>query len=228
MNAHEIGTVIAAGDIAGLREMILEDSFWRSEPSDLVKVAGWLADQGFASEAISLISRLEERRMSLTAKLGITLSCVQADCFLQLGRFGEAVQAYDRILSTADDPVAHANKGLAHWELQEYEAALRHYRMALQMDPNNAVVLRGAGEVLNRLGRYDEALPILRRAVAARPGYGKAYTALGVSCFNLGSWLEAYRALRRAAEIDPTDKVALLGLGKIETYFDLAPDADDR
>jgi TolB-like protein len=62
---------------------------------------------------------------------------------------------------------AHAAAGILAWRQSKSEDALRHFRDAIQINPNYVVVYVWMGNLLNfDLGRYDEAFPM--RATAMR------------------------------------------------------------
>lgn len=222
MNLKQIKVLAESGNIARLNAALRAETFWQNDASDIACICGMLADRGFCKEALSTIEEARQRKLPLAERVTNTLDHIQADCFIQSRRFKEAIQLYESIISRRGEPVAHINKALAHWELREYQSALYHYQQALMKVPENAIALRGAGEMLNALERHDEAAELLRRAVQSDPKYSKAYTALGVAYYNVGNWLEAYRALKQAVKLDSSDRIAKLGLEKIETHFQLS------
>jgi len=56
-----------------------------------------------------------------------------------------------------DDPIPYARLGQSHFELAEYDDALRHYQQAARLDPNDVVALGRIADVLERMGQLDEA-----------------------------------------------------------------------
>jgi tetratricopeptide (TPR) repeat protein len=88
----------------------------------------------------------------------------------KLGRCAEAVDCYDKALSRQQRfPAALANRAGALKELQRLPAALSDVTAALELDPYepNALILRG--NILQAIGRRDEAERDFRSAVSVRP-----------------------------------------------------------
>jgi TolB-like protein/Tfp pilus assembly protein PilF len=63
-----------------------------------------------------------------------------------------------------DPENARAYTGLAWYASAEgdYQAAARHYRRALEFAPNNKSVLNNSALMLGRLGRFDDAITVLK------------------------------------------------------------------
>ncbi len=88
----------------------------------------------------------------------------------KLGRCAEAVNCYDKALSGRRRfPAALANRAGALKELQRLPAALSDVTAALELEPYepNALILRG--NILQAIGRRDEAERDFRSAVSVRP-----------------------------------------------------------
>jgi len=100
------------------------------------------------------------RRLRHAALLGILLLLVMA----QLGISG----------ARADELVEAGSRGIELFRAERYEAALPHFRRALELaearfgadSPAIAVELNNLAEVYRLLGRHDEALPLYERALA--------------------------------------------------------------
>lgn len=148
------------------------------------------------------------------------LTFLKADVLLDMKRFREAIGCYDRLLSDSPSDVACANKGLAYWELGEYESALSCYLESIRLNPSNEIAQRGVGEMHIKLGSPNLAIPFLNKALELKSSYQAAYTALGIAFYQTGAWSRAHEALKRALELDPSDWEAKKGLGLIEKHFE--------
>ena len=70
------------------------------------------------------------------------------------------------ILSNAN---AWCNKGIALGYLDRHDEALLCYNKALEISPDNTLILRNKGVALMKLGRYGEALLVFTKALQIKP-----------------------------------------------------------
>ncbi len=204
--------------ISGLLD---RDTFWHSEERSVLRAASHLVENENPDACLQIIDAVIFRKFSLSPEAEIGLRYLRGDALHEAGKYPDAAAVYGEILATNPSDVAYGNRALAHWEMGEFQEALNDYLEAIRLNPLNIVALRGAGEMLNRLNRPLDAVRHLSAAVKLDPQYSAAYTALGVAYYNSEEWLEAYRALKRAVELDPEDKIAVMGLAKIERHFEL-------
>ena len=89
---------------------------------------------------------------------------------MNLDRYDEAVQCYDRALEI-DPGYARAwnIKGIALMNLDRYDEAVQCYDRALEIDPEDAGVWNIKGVVLSNLKRYAEAIQCFDRALEIDP-----------------------------------------------------------
>jgi len=174
--------------------------------------ACFLHAQNEWSEAIKVAARIkgepsaERAAMSLTGccwkELGETTKAVEAFrasirldpkiydfVFLgvalsELGRRDEAIKVYLQGLKL--DPYydeLHFNLAYSYEVLRRYEKAEKHYRLAIEADPNYGRALSQLGHILTRralkTGDYCEVKDLLRRGVTAEPDFfwGRIYLA---------------------------------------------------
>jgi len=103
---------------------------------------------------------------------------------LELGAPEQAREAYRRALELDPRHVdARINLGRLLHESREWEAAEKHYRMALADRGDDSTALFNLAVVLEDLGRRREAIDSYRATVDADPEYADAY-------FNLARLLE--------------------------------------
>jgi tetratricopeptide (TPR) repeat protein len=110
---------------------------------------------------------------------------------------------------------AHAHMG---WIKRSYDwdwtGANAAYKRALELEPANADVVRGAGMLAATLGRFDEAITLDRRAIELDPLRTAAHSNLGLHAYCAGRWGEAEEAVRKVLELNSQRPTAhfLLGL----------------
>jgi Flp pilus assembly protein TadD len=90
------------------------------------------------------------------------------------------------------------------------------YRKALDLDPNNPLVLNNiAYSMVERNEKLDEALQMIRRAVDLAPHNGSFIDSLGWIYFKLGKLDEAERYLTDAAQLVTTSPTIQEHLGDL-------------
>jgi len=123
---------------------------------------------------------------------------------------GDAEDAFRRALGVDDayEPAwrAWARCAAAQGKLEE---ALDHAEVAVRLDPNqeDAILLRA--DLLERLGRVEDARRALRALVVRRPRSVGGWRALAALAMRAGDTAEAERAARRVREIVPRHQAAL-------------------
>ena len=178
-------------------------------------LAGELIDQGKDDEGINM------------AKGMITNSNQDREVWIALG------QIYTRIhrWKDAEDALNKATaltskkednlyllflKGSLAERQKHFEPAEQYFRQALQIDPNNSMVLNYLGYMLADKGnRLPEALKMIRKAVEIEPMNGAYLDSLGWAYFKLGQYEQAETNLRQAVERSQTDPTVHDHLGDL-------------
>ena len=97
---------------------------------------------------------------------------------------------------TSRNSVAHTNLGIALAERGEVEAAISHYRKALEIQPNHHETHNNLGAALAGQGRIDEAVVEFENALKIKPDYAAARQ-------NLAMALADRERIRRAPVAPP-------------------------
>ena len=119
--------------------------------------------------------------------------------------YARAREVLERALALEPDLAeAHAHVGwiqMTHdWNWGGAEAS---YARALELAPENSVVLRRAGVLAWRQGRLEEGLRLHHRALEQDPLSAHAYSNLGEQLLDEDRFVEAEAASRRALELIP-------------------------
>ncbi len=73
----------------------------------------------------------------------------------------EAIEQLETAVAEfSDDPVAYSQLGQAYFELAEYDTAFRYYQYAVRLDPGDTAALARTADILERMGRIEEAARI--------------------------------------------------------------------
>lgn len=123
----------------------------------------------------------------------------------QAGRHEEAVKLLRELIQRQpEQPVYHANLGLAFARLGDLPQSIHSYRTALQYRPHHGPTLAKLGRVLASADRTEEALAAFRGAIASDAGDPDTWNALGAAYANMGRFEEACASFERALMLDPT------------------------
>ena len=184
--------------------------------SDLkLMLASELVDQGKEDEGIAMAKGMLKNTPE-DQKTWITLGQI----YTRLRRWKDAEEALNKAttLTTKKEDSLYLfflKGGLAERQ-KHYEPAEQYFRQALQIDPNNAMVLNYLGYMLADKGtRLPEALKMIRKAVELEPMNGAYLDSLGWAYFKLGQYELAESNLRQAVERDQTDPTVHDHLGDL-------------
>lgn len=92
---------------------------------------------------------------------------------------------------------------LYHSYLFQLDSAVHYYRLELERDPNSFVAINNLGDLYERVGRYEEALPLYRRTVELEPDRNAPYINLVSLARTLGMRAAADSALAILVERFP-------------------------
>ena len=152
----------------------------------------------------------------------------RAQTLRELGRYREAVTAYDRALKLAPARAWYwQGRGLALLRMNRQEDALESYARAVAAAPRTVWFRQGQIELLLRLKQLDDAYQAARQAVDDLPDTMTLWVLLGQVQRRLDRHEDALIAYDRALAIDPTSDEALTGKGLALAALDRLPLALD-
>lgn len=103
----------------------------------------------------------------------------------------------------ADDPAAQVNRGNFHTARNEFEAAERAYREALQLDPDFEIAYINLADFFRVTHRDSEGLSLLEQGLARLPEAADLHHSLGLLQVRLKNTAEALKSLERAVKLSP-------------------------
>lgn len=133
----------------------------------------------------------------------------------------DAAEAYSRAIELIDTPqqphwVLYYTRAIAYERGGEWDAAEADFRKALELQPDQPLVLNYLGYSLVEQRRdLDEALDMIERAVAGQPDDGYITDSLGWVYYRLGRYEEAVEPMLRAVELVPDDPILNDHLGDV-------------
>ena len=153
---------------------------------------------------------------------------VAGDIERALGETAAAKNFYEKAVAL-DDACGEAHFGLGVIsEKRQPRLALRHYKAAAKLTPDNAEVHYNLANVLAELRYNASAEQAYREAVRIAPQHAKALCNLGTLHMNMGHLAKAADAFARALQVDPRLVQAHLNLAVIEEACGRRPAAIAR
>ncbi len=133
-----------------------------------------------------------------------------ARLLLNSGRKEEAKSAFLKLLDAHPDfALAHNDLGVLYLNEDEPENALKHYKRAAELEPENATFLKNLADLcFVKLGRAQEALEIYVKLLEKNPADVEILTALGHICIDLKAYDNARTFFCRILETDPWNQEA--------------------
>ena len=154
----------------------------------------------------------------------IVLGCVSLATLSTLGILASAqvqswrdnVSLWSHCLATGSESfIAHESLGGSFLKRGEMEAALRQYKLALELDTNNPEPNRRLGAALIIARKPQEATNYIARALSLAPDNANAHADMGYALIDLGDTDGAFTQFSEAIRLDPKGLDAYVGLGKV-------------
>ena len=178
--------------------------------------ANAFADAGDAEGAIAAMSAITEEWPDDGYAL-ISLG----DLYRYEERFEEATATYTQALGLVERPRpgdwrTHYVRGISYERTDNWEAAEADFRKALELRPDQPLVLNYLGYSLVEMDmKIDEARDMIERAVAGDPDNGYITDSLGWVLYKIGEYDAAVPHMERAAELLPSDPIINDHLGDV-------------
>lgn len=127
----------------------------------------------------------------------------RAEVALARGNVDLALYMYVRCYDMAPDNIYALRRIAAiHEKRNNPEMASRAYRAMLHSNPDDAAALQSLGLLYLRVGKKEDALPLLERAVAADSTLWRAHNGIGIIQDMLGNNSAAISAFDAALEVE--------------------------
>ncbi|WP_267163719.1 tetratricopeptide repeat protein [Halovenus salina] len=160
--------------------------------------------------------------------------------YIRLNRHEQATETLERAGQFAEDERTEqetwVNKGVAHAELEEYDAAIGAYKEAIDIDGDSehaATAETNLAYALWEFGRTEQALEHAERAVEIDPRFGEAWynrgfflNERGLAEDALNAFDNAVRLGYRSADLLEEKAVALERMGEDERAEEVAEEAE--
>ncbi|MCH8907581.1 MAG: tetratricopeptide repeat protein [Candidatus Heimdallarchaeota archaeon] len=124
-----------------------------------------------------------------------------------LGRLKEAIDDFRKVIEINPDSIkTRIRIGSLHGYFDNFEGALREYNYIVKLAPDNSMIWSYREVVLQKLGKYPEAIRSHSKAIKIDPRYAHAHYNLACSLALMGDVQGSLEELRFAIRMDGTDK----------------------
>jgi tetratricopeptide (TPR) repeat protein len=187
--------------------------------------------------AARLLSRLGQPSQQWTAAIAAStiIALLSWRAFVQTSYWENSERLWNHALAvTTDNAMAHNNLGHLLLQRGEWDRAISHFELALNIRSRNAATHYNLGRALmennlanalTRKGRLDEAVSHYEESVRLRPDYGDPYFNLGSVLFQQGRIDDAIAQWHKALAAQPNDAGFHTALGNAFLKKGLQKDA---
>lgn len=190
-----------------------------------------------------VLSDLLDRRQIAADQVDVDSLIDVGLSYVGIKRFEEAIDSFERAAQYADDDSleaqeAYVNKGVAHAELEEWDAATGAYEAALRIDDSSefaAVAETNLAYALWESGQHDRSLEHAERAVSLDERLPQAWYNRGFFLLERGRAEDALFCLNNAERLgmDDADLLeekarALEELGEYEEAAEVVEEVEQR
>ena len=129
-----------------------------------------------------------------------------------LSLFNDVIEKYP------ESYIAYEKRGLAKYNLQDFQGAIQDYNKAIEINPNLTEAYNNRGNASASLGDYRSALQDINKAIGINPGITEAYNNRGIAKYNLGDKNGAIEDFNKALVLNPQSLQAFNNRGNAK-YF---------
>ena len=132
--------------------------------------------------------------------------------YLRDGKWSESIPQLQKALALAPDPDTYSNLGTAYFFLKNYDQATKMYERAVEMRPNDEVLLGNLGDAYRWSGHSDQATSAYGKAISrafqelqVNPSSAAIMSDLGLLYAKKGDATNALQYTNQARAINPDD-----------------------
>ena len=156
-----------------------------------------------AKAAIAALRPDPEMKLGQT-NLGMSATNNLGMCLLNLGRYDEALECYQRNIKLFG--ATNFNTGLTLFRMKRYKEALEYFLNALKISPDDPEYLDLVGQTYDVLGKHKIGEEYLRKCIKNDPKYALGYHDLGILLSKFKNRREeALRCFMTSLKLNPDD-----------------------
>lgn len=96
---------------------------------------------------------------------------------------------------------------------KDYHQALSNYKKAMEIDPDNYIIMNNISSVLIHLDLFEESIKYAKNVLSIKKDYVPSLINIGIAYIRLNNPAEGEAYLSKALSIEPSNSYALLNLG---------------
>jgi len=113
----------------------------------------------------------------------------------------KAIEYWDHAISQdRNSAKAYNNRGLAYYDLKQYQMAIKDYDQAIKQDPGYVAAFNNRGNSYYELAEYERALTDFNQSLKLEPNYAKAHFNRGLVHYQLNQSDLACNDLKKACD----------------------------
>lgn len=118
----------------------------------------------------------------------------------------KAKSYWDRAIATTPKVAeAYNNRGLAFYNLKQYQEAIEDFSQSIQMKPKYAEAYNNRGNAYYELDQYEKARADFDQSIKIKPNYSKAHMNRGLVNLQMQNTDQACNDFRRACDLGECD-----------------------
>eukprot|EP01133_Synstelium_polycarpum_P009737 gene9737-11372_t len=123
----------------------------------------------------------------------------------------EAMEDFNQaaVFDKDNDHDIYYNRGLLHYQLRNYERALKDFRKVVSIEPTHKLAWNRIGLCLNVKGCPREAFDAFSKALELDPSFEASYTNIGQCWKDIGDYRRSFEAFTKALDCCPNYSNAL-------------------
>ncbi len=140
---------------------------------------------------------------------------LRGDTLLNLGRYKEAYDTYESILSYSQDEEVWNNKGYVLFSMGNYSEAVKCYKRAIEIAPNFSPVHYNLAYLYHTKGDYKKAVEHYKKAAKGDKENEVLWNNLGNALYNMSKYEDSLPYFVKALEVNPDYHIAWNNIGNV-------------
>jgi tetratricopeptide (TPR) repeat protein len=122
----------------------------------------------------------------------------------QKGNKETSIEYYNKAIElNPEEATAHNNRGVAYYDIKEYEKAISDYNKEIELNPEFADAYYNRGIAYSDIKEYEKAISDYTKAIELNPEYADAYNNRGFAYGNIKEYEKAISDYDKAIELNP-------------------------